>query len=67
MKSCDGMEAVWIGKPMEATTGSYVMVSHWTSRKSLEDSLGANWNEPHIPAGMEHLVENCTVDHFEMM
>ena len=35
--------------------------------KSLQNSLGERWNEPHIPAGMEHLIEKCTVEHFESM
>ena len=67
MNSCEGMKAVSIGRPTEGDTDCYVMVSHWTSTNSLQASLGENWNEPHIPAGMEHLAEKCTVEHFEVM
>ncbi|QLC24579.1 hypothetical protein HFP57_05750 [Parasphingopyxis algicola] len=67
MESCQGMESVSIGRPTQWTPDDYVMVSEWTSLQALQDALGSAWHEAHIPAGMEHLIASCAVEHFERM
>ncbi len=67
MRSCDGMDQVMIGRPLSDTADEYVMVSTWQSSDQLAKALGPDWDRPHIPAGMEHLITSCSVDHYEEM
>ncbi len=67
MKSCAGMKEVVIGKPTAVSPDEYVMVSYWESEAALQAALGDGWSGAHIPTGMEHLVESCSVQHFSQM
>lgn len=67
MLSCAGITEVEIGRPLDGSNEDYVMVSKWQSREHLENALGAGWREPHIPSGMEDLILDCYVAHFEQM
>lgn len=67
MQSCEGMREVVIGKPTTSSPDEYVMVSYWDSEAALADALGDGWSGAHIPSGMEHLIESCSVQHFARM
>lgn len=67
MESCAGMRTVSIGRPTPQTPDAYVMVSYWDSEDALAAALGDDWACAHIPSGMEHLIETCSVQHFEQM
>ena len=53
-----------IGKPTRWAPDEYVMISVWASEQSLIDFVGINWNEAHIPQGMEKFVDTCWVHHY---
>lgn len=57
--------SVSIGKPTKHAPNEYVMVSEWKDQSSLINFAGNNWNEAHIPSGMEKYVEQCWVHHYE--
>lgn len=67
MESCAGMKEVVIGKPTAVSPDEYVMVSYWETEDALQAALGGGWSGAHIPSGMEHLVESCSVQHFAQM
>ena len=61
-----GCLKVTIGKEVSESGQTYVMISEWESQQALIDFAGANWREPHIPAGMEKYAADCSVEHFEI-
>lgn len=64
-RSQRGLHSVSIGRPTRWNPEEFVMVSVWRDEESIAAFVGAAWNQPHIPKGMEHLIASCTVDHFE--
>ena len=65
VRNSDGFLSVTIGKPTETAPNEYLMISKWRDQSSLIAFAGQNWNEAHIPAGMEKYVEQCWVNHYE--
>ena len=60
-----GFVSVSIGKPTRWAPDEYIMISQWKDEQSLVDFVGHNWNEAHIPEGMERFVVECWVHHYE--
>ena len=60
----DGFISVEIGQPTAWTPDEYVMISRWENEAALRNFVGENWNEAHIPDGMEKYVGECWVHHF---
>ena len=54
-----------IGQPTSWTPDEYVMISVWENEQSLIDFVGSDWNQAHIPAGMEKFVDTCWVHHYK--
>ena len=65
VKKYQGLVSLEIGRPSKWNPNKFVMVSRWESVKALIDFAGENWNQAHIPKGMEKYITACTVSHFE--
>ena len=65
VRNSAGVLSVTIGKPTPFAPDEYVMVSEWKDQRSLIAFAGENWNEAHIPPGMEKFAERCWVHHYE--
>ena|SRR5579862_4909704 len=60
-----GFVSASIYKPTQWAPDEYAMISHWQDRTSVEAFAGVEWNRAKIPQGMEHLIEECWVHHYE--
>ncbi len=60
-----GFRSATIGKPTQWSPDEYLMVSIWENEAALQTWLGPEWNRAHIPAGMERLIRECRVHHYE--
>ncbi len=60
-----GFVSVEIGYPTEWTPDEYLMISKWENSSYLIDFVGKNWNEAHIPRGMEKYLVDCWLHHYE--
>jgi len=58
--------SVSIYKPTQWAPDEYAMISHWKDRAAVQAFAGAEWNRAKIPHGMEHLIEECWVHHYEV-
>lgn len=64
VSNASGFIEASIGKPTKWAPDEYVMISAWANEQSLVDFVGADWNEAHIPDGMEKYVDTCRVHHY---
>ncbi len=64
VKTQKGLLEMEIAKPTQWNPNSFVMVSKWASKEDIINFAGEQWNEAHIPAGMEKYIEDCTVNHY---
>ncbi|TAI47810.1 antibiotic biosynthesis monooxygenase family protein [Flagellimonas allohymeniacidonis] len=65
VKSFNGLIGLEIGRPTKWNPNDFVMISKWKSVADLIDFAGENWNQAHIPEGMEKYIESCSVCHYE--
>ncbi|MEL6862598.1 MAG: antibiotic biosynthesis monooxygenase family protein [Pseudomonadota bacterium] len=65
VKDYEGFLSVSIGRPTKHAPNEYVMISEWEDERSLIAFAGENWNEAHIPPGMEKYAQQCWVHHYE--
>lgn len=65
VKNYHGLISLEIGRPTKWNPEEFVMVSRWESENDLIAFAGENWNEAHIPSGMEKFIEKCSVYHYE--
>ena len=64
VKNQTGLMGLEIAKPTQWNPNSYVMISKWATENDLVRFAGENWNEAHIPSGMEKYIEECSVTHY---
>ncbi|WP_420322087.1 antibiotic biosynthesis monooxygenase family protein [Flagellimonas sp.] len=64
VKGQQGLLGIDIAKPTEWNPNLFVMISKWASKEDLVRFAGEQWNEAHIPKGMEKYIETCSVEHF---
>ena len=60
-----GLHRVTIGRPTSSNPYEFVMISVWDDAEAIAEFVGEKWDQPHIPAGMEHLMTGCSVGHYE--
>jgi len=60
-----GLISLEIGRPTKWNPEEFVMISQWENEMNLIEFAGENWNQAHIPNGMEKYIRECSVDHFE--
>ena len=60
-----GLVSVSVGKPTRWRPDEYVMVSVWEDEGAVAAFAGENWNRAVIPKGMEKLIAECWVHHYE--
>lgn len=65
VKNYQGLIDLEIGRPTKWNPLEFVMVSKWENEKHLVEFAGDNWNQAHIPKGMEKYIQECSVCHFE--
>jgi heme-degrading monooxygenase HmoA len=65
VQQAKGSIAVKIAKPTKWMPDEYVMISEWDNEESLKQFAGENWNEAHIPVGMEKFIIKCSTHHYE--
>ncbi|MEZ4810050.1 MAG: antibiotic biosynthesis monooxygenase [Allomuricauda sp.] len=65
VKNYQGLVSLEIGRPSPWNPNEFVMVSRWKTQQDLINFAGENWNQAHIPKGMEKYITSCTVSHFE--
>lgn len=66
VKSQPGFVSVQVGRPVPGSSEDYVMLSVWKDERAVKDFVGEDWNQGHIPSGMEIHVEECWVHHYEL-
>ena len=59
-----GLVSVSIGKPTIWTPNEYSMVSTWRTEGALITFAGDDWQQAHIPSGMEKYILECWVHHY---
>lgn len=59
-----GLLSLEIGSPTRWNPEDYVMISRWESEEDLIVFAGENWNEAHIPKGMEKFGREYSVSHY---
>lgn len=64
VESFQGLDSVEIGAPTAWNPNQFVMISKWQSEKHLIVFAGEQWNQAHIPKGMEKYISDCSVSHF---
>ncbi len=67
VKNYQGLVSLEIGRPSQWNPGEYIMVSRWETVQDLINFAGENWNQEHIPPGMEKYISTCSVSHFEQI
>ncbi|WP_222982941.1 antibiotic biosynthesis monooxygenase family protein [Flagellimonas meishanensis] len=65
VKKYQGLVSLEIGRPSKWNPNDFVMISKWESVKDLIVFAGEDWNQAHIPKGMEKYITACSVSHFE--
>lgn len=66
VKTARGNISVDIGKPTRWAPDEYGMISVWESESDLVEFAGDNWNQAHIPEGMEKFIKKCWVHHYRL-
>ncbi|MGB5819445.1 MAG: antibiotic biosynthesis monooxygenase [Saonia sp.] len=66
VKTQKGLVAMDIGRPTLWSPLEFVMISKWESEANLEDFVGEQWNQAHIPNGMEKYILECWVHHYKV-
>ncbi|SHG95033.1 antibiotic biosynthesis monooxygenase family protein [Flagellimonas flava] len=64
VNSQHGLLNLEIARPTTWNPKTYLMVSKWATKEDIINFAGQNWNQAHIPAGMEKYIESCTIAHF---
>ena len=64
VRGADGFLSVSIGRPTIWAPDEYVMISVWSDEQSVARFAGEDWNQAHIPEGMEKFVVDCWVHHY---
>ena len=65
VKNYKGLRSLEIGEPTEWNPNEFIMISRWETVGDLINFAGNNWNESHIPDGMEHYIDTCDVSHYK--
>ena len=65
VKNYKGLISLEIGRPTKWNPEEFIMISLWESEKDLIEFAGQNWNQAHIPLGMEKYIAECSVSHHE--
>ncbi len=65
VKNFKGLISLEIARPSKWNPEEFVMISRWQKEKDLIEFAGENWNQAHIPNGMEKYIEKCSVFHYE--
>jgi heme-degrading monooxygenase HmoA len=60
-----GLIAFFPGRPLDESTGEFVMITVWDSLASVEAFTGPNWRRTVIPSEEQPLLQSCTVEHYE--
>ncbi len=64
VKGQKGLLGLEIAKPTQWNPNTYAMISKWRREEDIINFAGENWNEAHIPSGMEKFISDCAVQHF---
>lgn len=64
VKNYPGLISLEIGKGTQWNPLEYVMISRWESEQHVVDFAGEQWNEAHIPEGMEEFISSCVMHQF---
>ncbi|WP_430968952.1 antibiotic biosynthesis monooxygenase family protein [Spongiimicrobium sp. 2-473A-2-J] len=64
VKTQQGLVALEIGEPTQWHPNEFVMISTWETEQHIRNFVGDQWNEAHIPSGMEKYVVQCWVRHY---
>nr|WP_298793551.1 antibiotic biosynthesis monooxygenase family protein [uncultured Allomuricauda sp.] len=64
VKTQKGLLEMAIAKPTQWNPNSFVMISKWATQEDIINFAGEQWNEAHIPNGMEKYIQSCTVNHY---
>lgn len=65
VKNYKGLISLEIGRPTKWNPQEFIMISQWETEKDLIEFAGQNWNQAHIPKGMEKFISECSVSHYE--
>ncbi|MBO0320776.1 antibiotic biosynthesis monooxygenase [Muricauda sp. CAU 1633] len=64
VKNYKGFVSLEIAGPSQWNPEEFVMVSRWENEESLIAFAGVEWNQAHIPQGMEKYITSCSVSHY---
>jgi len=61
-----GLVAFYPGRPVDASTREFVMITVWDSLASVEAFTGPDWRRTVMVSTEEQpLLESCTIEHYE--
>ena len=60
-----GSLSVAVFRPTEWAPDEFAMISKWQDEAALRAFAGDDWNQAVIPSGMEALVRECWVHHYQ--
>ena len=64
VKNYKGLVSLEIAGPSKWNPEEFVMVSRWENENALIAFAGEQWNQAHIPQGMEKYITSCSVSHY---
>ena len=61
-----GNRGYFFGRCVQGGDETLMFVSLWNDLDAVKARFGADWEKSYIPEGYEHLIEDCSVRHFDM-
>ena len=61
-----GNQGYYFGRCVQGGEDTVMFVSVWDDLDAVKAHFGDDWQNSHMPAGYEDLIEECSVRHFDM-
>ena len=55
-----------VGQGIAVDEDTALFASYWASLDAIKHRFGDEWQEPFLPDGYEDLIEDCSVQHFNI-
>ena len=61
-----GNKGYFFGRGVPGDGNVVVFASMWKDLDAIKDRFGEDWQQSYLPPGYEHLIEECSVRHFDL-
>jgi hypothetical protein len=62
-----GMMGLVAGGPTDDSPRDLVFITYWSSWETLKGFFGSDWRRSLLPPGYADLIEECSVEHYEIV